>query len=308
MAVYNVLTQNVVCTYRATVCSKATVFVLFITGTTVIIPLIIAYRSYGFWIKADTYREQPDVHFKHKFIAVAESNQLDKPIICSNFWNLNSILSDYSHCSVVKTREEDRDIDGKNELLFFEMELLLHRTEAVFSLILFLVFDYKLYKYSAFQMESLAIIQHSSSLPGARFDIVGDLKLVQKQPLFHDGRDVSFNYSCIDEESTDPQVFNLQKIIKEYVARNVSTAVTNAYPLWTVGRAAGAPFVISATIYYPEDTILYKPGFWQVVKWAWVQYLSVLVVIMYITNKIKAYVFGNHLISSFRIVPWKKDV
>ncbi|XP_046989625.1 transmembrane protein 231 isoform X3 [Schistocerca americana] len=265
MAVYNVFTQNVVCTYRATVCSKATVFVLFITGTTVIIPLIIAYRSYGFWIKADTYREQPDVHFKHKFIAVAESNQLDKPIICSNFWNLNSLLSDYSHCSVVK-------------------------------------------KYSAFQMESLAIIQHSSSLPGARFDIVGDLKLVQKQPLFHDGRDVSFNYSCIDEESTDPQVFNLQKIIKEYVGRNVSTAVTNAYPLWTVGRAAGAPFVISATIYYPEDTILYKPGFWQVVKWAWVQYLSVLVVIMYITNKIKSYVFGNYLISSFRIVPWKKDV
>ncbi|XP_049802794.1 transmembrane protein 231 isoform X2 [Schistocerca nitens] len=226
MAVYNVFTQNVVCTYRATVCSKATVFVLFITGTTVIIPLIIAYRSYGFWIKADTYREQPDVHFKHKFIAVAESNQLDKPIICSNFWNLNSILSDYSHCSVVKTREEDRDIDGKNELLFFEMELLLHRTEAVFSLILFLVFDYKLYKYSAFQMESLAIIQHSSSLPGARFDIVGDLKLVQKQPLFHDGRDVSFNYSCIDEESTDPQVFNLQKIIKEYVGRNASIGIT----------------------------------------------------------------------------------
>ena len=44
-------------------------------------------------------------------------------------------------------------------------------------------------------------------------------------------------------------------IIPRYFA--VTTEYTNTYPVWKAGRGTEAPFVLKATIYYPEERILY---------------------------------------------------
>ena len=31
----------------------------------------------------------------------------------------------------------------------------------------------------------------------------------------------------------------------------------SSYPLWTGGRAAGQPFILKGTVFYPEETIMY---------------------------------------------------
>jgi transmembrane protein 231 len=49
---------------------QATVFYVISTLLTVIPPFLVAYRSQGFWIKTDTYTEQPDIHFKHSLIGL----------------------------------------------------------------------------------------------------------------------------------------------------------------------------------------------------------------------------------------------
>jgi hypothetical protein len=69
-------------------------------------------------------------------------------------------------------------------------------------------------------MESLGVIQHSSSLPGARFDMVADLRLTQKQLLSSHGRDVRFNKSVINMEDTFPESFSLHTLLKDYARRN----------------------------------------------------------------------------------------
>ena len=35
---------------------------------TVVPPLLIAYRSHGFWLQSATFTQQPDVHFKHTIV------------------------------------------------------------------------------------------------------------------------------------------------------------------------------------------------------------------------------------------------
>ncbi|XP_067006941.1 transmembrane protein 231 [Anabrus simplex] len=306
MAVYEAFSYNVVYKHRSTLCSNTTVFLILSALITVIGPFLLAYRSHGFWLKTETYREQPDVLYKHQYIVVVETDHLDTPILCSTFPNLNNFLRDRGLCSLVKSREEDHNNDGRRDELHIEFELSIHNYKAVHSVRLFLLFDYKLRKICSLQMESLGVIQHSASLPGARFDVVADLRLVQKQPLQYRRRDLRYNSSVINAESIFPESFNFQAILLEYAKRNVSTRLGNVYPVWTSGRAADVPFIISATIHYPEETITYIPGFWQVMKWAWIQYLSILIIFIHVFRSIKTYVFSNQLVSSVKEVPWKK--
>lgn len=37
----------------------------------------------------------------------------------------------------------------------------------------------------------------------------------------------------------------------------VTTILSNTNPIWVVGRASGEPFVVQATIHYPEEQIIY---------------------------------------------------
>lgn len=86
----------------------------------------------------------------------------------------------------------------------------------------------------------------------------------------------------------------------------MSTRFTNNYALWSYGRAPSDPFILSAQINYEVATVLYKPGFWQEIKWAWMQYFPVLVPFILLFRKIKSFIFSNHVIHTFREVPWRK--
>ena len=44
-------------------------------------------------------------------------------------------------------------------------------------------------------MQSMVYISHDSSLPGAMFDVAGDLALKQKWPLGNQGTDTRYNVS-----------------------------------------------------------------------------------------------------------------
>jgi len=67
-------------------------------------------------------------------------------------------------------------------------------------------------------MESLGVIQHSSSLPGKRFDVVADLRLTQNQLLRNHGRDVLLNKSVLNMEIIFPELLicmHCSKIMQE---------------------------------------------------------------------------------------------
>jgi len=68
--------------------------------------------------------------------------------------------------------------------------------------------------------------------------------------------------------------------------------------VWTSGRAAGQPFVIQGTIFYPEETIMYRPGFWQLIKMAWIQYLAILFIFLFLFDRVKRFVFENQVVTT----------
>nr|XP_006121390.1 transmembrane protein 231 isoform X1 [Pelodiscus sinensis] len=156
---------------------------------------------------------------------------------------------------------------------------------------------------STFVMQSMAFIQSSSPIPGSQLYVNGDLKLYQRQSLSHCGVDTRYNISVINGTSPFASDYEITNIIAAYQDRNVTTVFCGPNPVWLVGRAAEAPFVINVTIRYPMEVILYQPGFWEMIKFAWIQYVSILLIFLWVFDRIKTFVFQNQVLTTIPVLP-----
>lgn len=265
---------------------------------TVIPPLLIAYRSEGFWIKQAYYREQPDVKFKHQILLLVHTGSQNSYVTWSTYQNFNLLEQANLRIPLVKSREEDSNRDGKNDNFRFSIEVPVLDTENVYGVQLIFIFDYRLYRFSDLRMETLAYISHTSAMSGAELRTDGDLRLRLGQPLAHKGLDTRYDVPIIDSTSVFAEDYTFSKIFSSYQQRNVSTRFECDYPIWLTGRGSGQPFIIQGTIYYPEETIVYIPGFWQVIKFGWIQYLSVLVLFVFLMERVKTFVYENQIVNT----------
>ncbi|XP_037623344.1 transmembrane protein 231 isoform X2 [Sebastes umbrosus] len=258
-------------------------------------------RSQGFWIKRSTYEEQPVVRFQYQTVLVAATSTQGDYVAWSTFPHLNNMLGANLRIPAISVREEDQNQDGKMDLLIFQLQLPLQPEEQVYSVQLLLTFSYKLFRMSTVVMQSLAYVQHSSSVPGAKLFISGDLKLLQRTPLPHRGLYNIYNVSVIDGSSPFASAYDLDNILRSYQNRNLTTVLSCPMPVWTVGRAAGSPFQLNAEIRYPMEVISYRPGFWETIKFAWIQYVSVLLIFLWVFERIQKFVFQNQVLTTVPI-------
>lgn len=173
MAVFDVFTQQVSYRYKSTVCSKATIILVIFSIFTVILPLIISYRSNGFWLKTDVYLEQPDVTFTHDYLLVIQTNFPHAPVHCRAQFSVTDIVQ--RHC-VFKSYQEDVNRDGKVDHLSVEVKVPLLKNESVYSVTLILTTDFRISDVCRFRMQSLLPVQHISALPGASLHVAADLR------------------------------------------------------------------------------------------------------------------------------------
>jgi transmembrane protein 231 len=160
-----------------------------------------------------------------------------------------------------------------------------------------------MFRFSTFQMTGLVYLAGQGS-GGRRLDISGDLRLYQKQPLAHRGRDTRFLPSPVPSSAALAPL-SLPAILRAYGQRNISLRLENAYTTWGSGAAAGRKFTVEANLNYPAQEVVYTPGLWQTLKWGWIQYLAVLVVFVYGFNTVKSYVFYQQILPTAQHLPWK---
>ncbi|XP_075017885.1 transmembrane protein 231 isoform X2 [Calonectris borealis] len=247
--------------YRAGLCSAAALVLLLITVLTYVPPLLVAYRSHGFWLKQSSYLEQPTVQFRYEVLLVATIGPGPGSFLAwSTFPAFNRLQED--------------------------------RLRVPF-----------LSRMSTLVMQSMAFLQFFSPVPGSQLYMNGDLKLNQKQLLNHCGLDTRYNVSVVNGTSPFASDYDLTNIIAAYWDRNVTTVFSDPNPVWMTGRATDAPFIINATIHYPVEVILYQPGFWEIIKFAWIQYVSILLIFLWVFGRIKMFVFQNQVLTTTPISP-----
>ncbi|NXG36472.1 TM231 protein, partial [Dromaius novaehollandiae] len=292
--------------YRAGLCSGAALALLLIGALTYVPPLLLAYRSHGFWLRQSAYLEQPTVRFRYEVLFVATTGPGPGSFVAwSTFPAFNRLQEERLRVPLLSTREEDKNQDGKMDHLYFKLELPLQSTEHVVGVQLILVFSYQLHRMSTFVMQSMAFLQFFSPLPGSHLYVNGDLKLKQRQLLNHCGLDTRYNVSVINGTSPFASDYDLTNIIAAYQDRNVTTVLSDPNPVWMIGRAADTPFIINATIHYPCSLTFFKyqPGFWEMIKFAWIQYVSILLIFLWVFGRIKIFVFQNQVLTTTPISP-----
>ncbi|XP_051916979.1 transmembrane protein 231 [Hippocampus zosterae] len=305
MAFYEVYSHPVLIRYKASVCTSATVFLVVVVCLTYISPLLVAFRSQGFWIKRSTYEEQAVVRFQYETLLVVATSTKGDHVVWSTFPHLNNMLGEKLRIPAVSVREEDQNQDGKVDRLIFQLQLPLKDEENVYSVQLLLIFSYQLFTKSTVVMQSLAYMQHSSPVPGAKLFISGDLRLQQRTPLPHRGLFNIYNVSVIDGSSPFASAYDLDNIVRRYQERNLTTVLSCPTPVWTTGRAAGSPFQLIAEIHYPVEVISYYPGFWETIKFAWIQYVSILLIFLWVFERIQTFVFQNQVLTTVPITTGK---
>jgi len=180
------------------------------------------------------------------------------------------------------------------------------KNETVLGAHLLLLFEYKLKRFATLEMESMVYTGYvAAGNHGNSYEFTGDLALVQKQPLWSRYHDDRFNYNVVPRNSHNAKDYNLFKIIREYAERNVSTILKNKYEMWTTSGYI-RDFTIKGKIMYSEDSYQCWAGIWQMLKWAWIQYFCVFVIIYAILRAFQQTVYKARLFETVLVVPWEK--
>ncbi|XP_066974461.1 transmembrane protein 231 [Macrobrachium rosenbergii] len=295
MAVINVYKKNETVVHKSYICSKASLVIIITFATAVLVPLVAVFRSHGLWIKEAEYREQPDIRFKYQVLLITETSV--GPLIWSSNSIYNDLLKKYLRTPLIKSSEIDENKDGLKDKLDFNLELPLLASELVYGVSVLLVFDYRLQHLCEVALEGAGLLQYSSGLPVTSLYHYADLTLSQRH-LLHYGRSNSqYNVSILPTSVQETKEWSMNSILHEYWKRNLTTRFTNTYTSWQNGGTDVLRLMLE--IRYPEQSILYKPGFWYIIKWAWIQYFCLLAVVSYIVNLIKDWIFQNSIVSTW---------
>ncbi|XP_057186508.1 transmembrane protein 231 [Triplophysa rosa] len=145
MAFYEAYSHPALVRYKTNICTRATLFVMVVLCLTYISPLLVAYRSQGFWLKRSTYEEQPVVQFQYDMILIGATNTAGNYVAWSTFPNFNRLVGDNLRIPSVSVQEEDRNQDGKSDFLNLQINIPLKPEEQMFTIQLLLTFTYQLF-------------------------------------------------------------------------------------------------------------------------------------------------------------------
>jgi len=300
---YTVWQRGLATSHTAPFFSTATVFHILLSTVVIIAPLLVAYRSQGFWMRSASYQEQAEVHFRHEALMLVELSN-GAQLGWSTVPGLTALLGEGVRVPVIRSREEDENRDGLADSLSISFNLPLRPEEEVVSAHILLTFDVRLQRFSSVHMTGMLLFD-GSGFPGASLHIVGDAGMVQRSPLKHNGRDSRYKDSPLPDSLELPEELRLSSLLSSYSARNLSLRLENEYKVWSPGR--GSPqFIFSANVRYPVHTLQYTPGLWQVLKWGWVQYVSFLLISLYAAARAKDFVFGHQVLPTQATPPWKQ--
>ncbi|XP_044750809.1 transmembrane protein 231-like [Coccinella septempunctata] len=307
MVLIQVYTKCIKTKYKVRLLSKGTLIFITTTALSIILPFILAYQSKGFWMKRDIFYEFPDVRFQGKYIFAASTNNITLPIVCSSYPELMKYFKSFSSCSQIKVREIDYNNDKIIDELFLGLKINLPGNMEIFSFTLMLPLYLKLHTPSCpLEMISDIILQQQMPKMFSNLTLVGNLNVEQFYPLQCSSKKINtaFNYSSVKEEHILKN-FKIENIIQNQKRKNITTTVSNMLVIQE--SKDKNHFMLNLKIKFNEQQFYYDPHFLQIIKWAWVQYYVIYIVIQCIAKKIMNYIFENRLVLYYEKKPNKID-
>lgn len=275
--------------YMTPTCSVAMLFHILSIATIIVVPAIVGFYTRNLWVSDMTYYEQPHVLFKYRLIAQLQNSQGESKV-WSTWSYYNTLVQDILSVPTVSVDDLDTDRDGLTD----QLNITLQFTEGdISSCQALLIFQYQLSDLCDLVMETPLYIQ--STVTDQQIVVFGDMSLQQRQTLQPHNPHTVYNSSLIPQPAL-LESYDIINILKSVSGRSLSTKLEELY-------SASSPsehFTISYLINIPPQNIRYEPGFWEAMKYAWIQYITLLVIARYIVCAVRTFVFQNMILTTLR--------
>nr|CAI5862383.1 unnamed protein product [Callosobruchus analis] len=305
MVVLEVFSKSIQIKYKSTLLSKAALVKVVTALTSIILPFVLAYKSGGFWLKNVNFHEQPKVTLDGSYIFLAYTDNQSNPIVCSNVQFYENTFKNLDFCYAIRIRNMDQNFDGKIDKIDIEVLINLfgHRINSLY-LVLPIVLTLK--EDCPLTVHSAILHQHYFHTYSTHLKLTADLQLYQRHLLrCNDLRDKRL-YGPVITSSGQMNDYVFETMIEKYFERNVTTHLTNIYTTMKVENKD--QFNLKLSVQFPEVSIYYKPGFWHILKYAWLQYFSIYVVTSWVITKLTTYIFKKRLVLYYEETPLKKQL
>ncbi|XP_053200958.1 transmembrane protein 231-like [Panonychus citri] len=312
MSLITLFSRPLIVNYKSSILSQATLFTLISWIINILYPWIIVYQTDGLWKKVDYFWEKPEIHFKYDCIMLIKLRNMttipSDQIVWTSFPQFNNQLDQKMiRVPFITNHEDDLDLDGNYDKLTMQLVLPLEEKEKISSIKLILFFTYELKVNIDLKMDSQIILESFTDNQASKLSIVGDIKFNQKLPL--PNHKLLFKSNSIFDytDSNDLIQSSIDKMLTASQSQIFSTSMkSNSLYLWTDGSNRGEnKFTIDVNLNYSDDLFHYTPGFWNTIKWAWIQYFSIYIVVYWIIQKIRLFVFHNQITSTMVITETK---
>ncbi|KAJ3384705.1 hypothetical protein HDU84_002686 [Entophlyctis sp. JEL0112] len=257
---------------------------------------------------------QPSITFTRETILILDgtSGPGQAAVPYTLFYSSNAQLNqlfDYhtQRLNQLQVSELDENNDGISDFMIFTISIALHPFDSISRVRLGIFLRYDVEDKARLSMNTAAFIDESAAISCASLDVFGDLRILQRELL----SPTADNYNYVNQiinynlTSSGSETANLSwpRIVEAYEARGIRTKLEfAATPVWTSPRAINQPFVITGKIQYPSEVFKYKPTVAEVLKTAWIQYLSFFAVFYVLCRRAFSWAIESGLVASHVVV------
>jgi transmembrane protein 231 len=270
-------------------------------------------------MKRNVYYEMPEVYFQRRVYVeldiIADATGTSSQVVYSTMKNTNILQSSRYRAGIVQASAHDENRDGKSDYFSISVRLPLSKTkkERVVRAVGVATFEYNLNARAQLRIQGMAMAEHSSAVGASQLMTDGYLRFTQEKPVAVRGGlavpDADYVLLNVNDTSS-VEATTLSYIIPRYVKRNYTTTYDYHYPVWVSAPASGADsFTLNMTVRVPETAVMYTPTVSETVKFAWVQYLAILLLLWRPTKGLLDFIFRHRLVDSVAVYegPWKNE-
>lgn len=281
--------------YRASECSWAAFYIKLCNIFRYFLPILVVFLTDGLWKKTNTFREVPDLSVTGDFIVYGYGS--DRSIISSSYAVLNAAASteQLSTSQLLHHISDVKDIENipsttKSLQVKFQMST---QNVSINTLIYAFSLKMKLGYHSVIETE--LFLTDTIQLPSATSSIetIGRVSIDQSIPF-----ETSSSYEqfkIIDRRRESVEHYFIQSILKRITHSPLALKIDRKSTLLLSAPSTQSTLSLSLNLSISEMEFIYKTGFWELMKWFWIQYLAAFFISNSIFNSISSFLFQNHV-------------
>lgn len=248
----------------------------------IVLPLILAIATNNFILNESIYYEQPSVHFTNEFLveALVNDGTIDSVKQFSTVANINKRFANKLTNPRLSVKAVNINDDLRSDRLDIEFKFFHLNTESIKSMNILFYLQYYVGNEINTQFKTLVYKSLNAASGGniAFATMKGELNLLQKNPMAEGTIKRELYNSKLED---DYFTYGIRGLLDRYNMRNQTTEY-NAEPIISSYGSTTETKVVMSVVVPNYESILYTASVLEIVKYAWIQYLALLIPIYFL--------------------------